>query len=72
MVYNWMEKQFYITNKPILNKEGRQFLIFILVCNVHCSLHFHSVRIDNVCEGYQVFHAIFSKFICMGTLHIFS
>jgi len=53
-----MEKQFYITNKHILNKEGRQVLIFFLVCNAHCSLHFHSFRIDNVCEGDQVFQGI--------------
>jgi hypothetical protein len=54
-----MKKQLYFKNKNIFNAECRQFgRISILVYNTNCSLHFHNLGIDNVCEGNPEFQAI--------------
>jgi hypothetical protein len=58
-----------ILNKNF-NKKGRQFKIFLVVYKAQCSLHFHSLGIDNVCEGEPVLQAIFSMFKCVGKLPI--
>jgi len=38
--------------------------------NAHCGLLFHSLGIENVCEGAPVQQGIFNMIKCMGTLHV--
>ena len=69
-------KKLYIKNKikkkEYLNKERRQFRIFFLVYNADCSLRFHRLGIDKVCEADPLFQGIFNTFRSVGTLHVCS
>ena len=69
-------KQLYIKTrffkKEYLNKERWQFRIFFLVYNADCSLRFHRLGIDKVCEVDPVFQGIFSTFRSVGNFHVCS
>jgi hypothetical protein len=47
-----------------------QFRIFSSVYNAHCSLLFHSLGIENVCEGAPMQQGIFNMIKCVGKLHV--
>ena len=59
MKNNCILKQDFL-KKEYLNKERRQFRIFFLVHNADCSLRFHRLGIDKVCEVDPVLQGIFS------------
>jgi hypothetical protein len=60
-----------IKNKNILSrncKEVKQFKTFLVVYSAHCSLCFHSLRIDNVCEDDPVLQGIDN--VCLKCVEI--
>jgi hypothetical protein len=65
-----MKRDLYIKDKNILNKnfykEGG------LVCSAHCSLCFHGLRIDNLCDVGPPFQAIYKMFKKCGNTTPFS
>lgn len=64
-----MKKELFIKDKNILNKnfykEGG------LVCSVNCSLHFHGLRPDNVCDVGQCSRQFTKCLKSVETLHVF-
>lgn len=66
----------YIKNNILLvhnifNKNVRQFRIFLLVSNAHCSLRFYHLVIGKVCEGDAVLQRVSTMFKCVRTIHDF-
>jgi hypothetical protein len=57
--------------KNIFNKEGRQFRIFLLLYNAHCSLRIHHLGFDNICEDDPGFQRVFNLFKYVGIIKVF-